>query len=236
MACGGHGTAPLVGHGRAEVVQDLHHRVVRRQHVAAEAADAVLEGGLGEQPQQDRPDPSALVVVEHRDRRLGNGRVVGQADVAGDADARVVRPGGVQRDPGHVVVVVDLGEVADLLVAELVQRRQEAPVARLRRQQGEPVAQPVLVVGPDRAHHDPGAVTQGELVGGRQLRPPSGPVGSVRPAGQPTIARRGVPGRTRTPGRWCGSRTGCRRRRARRRRRRRSRSRRQRSPGRRRRR
>ena len=66
------------------------------------------------------------------DPGLGDGGLVRLTDVARDADPRVIGVAPVERDDRLVVVVVDLGQVAQLLVAEVIDRPLEAQVARRR--------------------------------------------------------------------------------------------------------
>ena len=77
-----------------------------------EAADAFLAGPVRQQPHQLGAKAAPLPVVDDSDGDIGGLRVIGAPDVAGDAHAA---PAGViQRADRLVVVVVDLGEVAQL--------------------------------------------------------------------------------------------------------------------------
>jgi hypothetical protein len=79
---------------------------------AVKAADAFGAGAAGQLGQQLGAQPAALPVVDDGDGDLGGVRVVGVADVTGDTDAA---PAGVlQRAERLVVVVVDIGKVAQL--------------------------------------------------------------------------------------------------------------------------
>ncbi len=95
--------------------------------------------------------------------------------------------------PCHVIDVVDLGEVADLLVAQVLQRRQEASVPGLLRQPLETLSEAVLVLSKDRPHQDAGAVAEDELLRAGQL--------GARPHGQARSCHlrscRDVPARSR---------------------------------------
>ena len=99
--------ADEVGAGAAE--QRGHGRVVGRDQ-RGEAVDAFGAGAAGQLGQQFGAQPAALPVVGDGDGDLGCLRVAGVADVAGDADAAPA--GAVQRAERLVVVVVDVGEVA----------------------------------------------------------------------------------------------------------------------------
>ncbi len=125
-------------------------------------------GPIGRAPRAGSSRFLCPVLVEHRHRGLGDRRVLCQAHVACHCDARVGRSGEVERDPCHVIHVVDLGEAADLLVAQVLQRRQEASVPGLVRQPPETLSETVLVLGKDRPHQDAGAVAEDELLSAGQ--------------------------------------------------------------------
>ena len=61
-----------------------------------------------------------------------------------------------------MIVVVDVGEVGDVGLAELRHRREETLVSRLGAEPREAGDQTLTVVRPHRAHDDPGAVAQGD--------------------------------------------------------------------------
>ena len=61
-----------------------------------------------------------------------------------------------------VIVVVDVGEVGDVGLAELRHRREEALVPRLGAEPREAGDQALAVVRLHRPHDDPGAVAQGD--------------------------------------------------------------------------
>jgi hypothetical protein len=77
-----------------------------------EAADALLAGPVGQPGQQFGAQAAALPVVDDGDGDLGRVRVVAVPDVPGDAHAAPA--GVVQRAERLVVVVVHIGEVAQL--------------------------------------------------------------------------------------------------------------------------
>jgi hypothetical protein len=118
-----------------------------------------------EQLQQGRPGTSSLVLVHDDDRRFGCGRVVAHAHVARDADPGVAVC--IEPDPGEVIDVVDLCEVAEQRRAQLVHVSEEPPEASLRRQVGEAFDQEILVFGDDRTDEHPCPVLQGH---GRRVR------------------------------------------------------------------
>ena len=59
-----------------------------------------------------------------------------------------------------MVVVVDAGEVLQVALAQLRDRPEEPPVARLRAEALEPLNEPRTVVGLDRPDHHEGPVAQ----------------------------------------------------------------------------
>ena len=85
-------------------------------------------------------------------------------------------------DQRLVVVVVDLGEVRELRVAEPRLRREEAPVARLGAQALERLRQDGPVLGRDRAHEGGGPVAQ--------LDPLAGRLGTARRLSTAVVCRR----------------------------------------------
>jgi hypothetical protein len=86
-----------------------------------------------------------------------------EADEARDSDAATADR--IERRERLVVVMVDLGEVAQLRVAQLRKRREEAAIARLRAQAREARDQERLVGRLNGAHQDPGAVAQHQSPG-----------------------------------------------------------------------
>lgn len=78
-------------------------------------------------PQKRGPESATLPVVGDRDGELGLIRPVPRAHVTGNSDP--VTCGGVNRDKGLVIVVVDVREVRELLWRELRGRAEKAPVA-----------------------------------------------------------------------------------------------------------
>ena len=96
----------------AEVLEQREHGVVEREQPRVEVVDAVRPRPLGQAPQQLAAEAAALPLVDHRDGRLGGLGLVGQAHVAGDADALAGLR--VERAERLVVDVVDLGEVGEV--------------------------------------------------------------------------------------------------------------------------
>jgi len=143
---------------RADLLDQLQHGAVLGQDLGAEAADALGPGALGQTVQQRRRHALALPRVGNRDRHFGDLAVLGRADEARHADA-ALGPG-LDRHQSLVVVVVDLGEVGQLGLAQVAGRREEAPVARLRAEAPHPGRQLGPVVRPDRPHDDLAAVAQ----------------------------------------------------------------------------
>ena len=108
-----------------------------------------VAGALGQQREQDGSQSAALPVVHDGDRCLGDLRIVLAAHEPSHADGCAIV---VEGDERLVVVVVDLGQVAQRTTAELGHRTQEAPVPRLGREALEAVQEQLLVVRLDRAH------------------------------------------------------------------------------------
>jgi len=95
-----------------DVAQQSGHRRIAGRDQRGGAADAFGAGTLRQLSHQFGAEPPALPVVDDGNRDFGGLRVVGVADVAGDADTASV--GVVQCAERLVVVVVDVGEVAQL--------------------------------------------------------------------------------------------------------------------------
>jgi hypothetical protein len=93
--------------------------------------------------------------------------VVGQADEASDAEAdRLAVAVAVLADRAEreVVLLIDVAQVAQLVVGERGLRREEAGVARLGRELLEARAQERLVLGRDQAQPDRRAVLEGRAL------------------------------------------------------------------------
>ena len=89
-----------------------------------EALDVLLAGPLDEALEQLPAQAAVLPIVGDDDRALGD--AVADAHEAGYADGVVAL--WVDRQQGLVIVVVDVGQVRQLLIAELDQRGLEAQV------------------------------------------------------------------------------------------------------------
>src|SRR5262249_60101680 len=100
------------------VPQQTGHRGVVIGDQSGEAVDAFGSGAAGQPGQQLGAQSAALPVVDDGDGDLGGVRVVGVPDVAGDAHA--VPAGLIQSAERLVVVVVDIGGVAQLRRGQLI--------------------------------------------------------------------------------------------------------------------
>ena len=140
------------------------------QHPSAECADAVGDGARHEKLEKHRAQAYPLVVVDDGDRRLGYLRVLGVANVAGHSEPGMAGAVRVDRHPGEVVGVVDLGEVLQLAFVERRDRTEEAAVARLGREALQTIGEGGLVVGMYRTDQGVRAVAQGDQVFGGVFR------------------------------------------------------------------
>ena len=93
-------------------MEERLHRLVRAQHLGAEARDAALARRLGERRHEELAEPAALHVVDDGHGRLGGSGLVLETDEARDA-----HPLGVGGVRGHglgadrdVVPAVDVEE------------------------------------------------------------------------------------------------------------------------------
>ena len=102
-----------------------------------------LRRALRQRLQQQRPEAPFPPVVGDGDGGLREPRPVAQPDEA--RDSHTAAGDGVERRQRLVIVMVDLGEVAQLRLAELRQRGEEAAIARLRAQTREALGQERLV-------------------------------------------------------------------------------------------
>ena len=172
--------------------------------MAVNDADAGPAGRLGQVLEQDGGHAPAAVGVVDEERHLGLGPQR-PAVVAGDADHHVVAQG----DERHAVDVVDVGEVADLVVGQPRMGREVAEVDALGRLPLVEVDDAGAVVGTDRpdAHgaavgqHDVGvplgrvAVREGHLTVSSHVVHPAEANGAPGWRGSP----RAVPLRQRRP-------------------------------------
>ena len=126
-----------------------------------------------------RAEAPALPLVDHGHRGLGAGR---RRRAGRSGRRRPPPPVRVERDQRLVVVVVDLGQVAQLRLGELGDRGQEALVARLLAEPVERGDQRVLVGRLDRAHED----ARSRRAGAAGPASPAGSVNRLRePPGEP---------------------------------------------------
>ncbi len=144
---------------------------------------------LDERVEQPGAHAAALPVVGDHDGRLS--RALAGAHEAGHPHAL---PAGVKRHQRLMIVVVDLGQVVEVALAQRGHRPEEAPVAGFGRKSLEAVAQPVAVLGANGADLDPaaigqaggdGAITHGPIMGEwtSSIRAPGRRVGRRRERG-----------------------------------------------------
>src|SRR5438270_6304855 len=107
-AAGGRDGAP----GQAEAPDGCEHAGVVMEHGPAQTLDPLLRGPLGEAAQQRSPHAVSLPLVDDDDRPIGKATVLAVAHEAGDCDDGAAD----HRDERLVLVVVDLGEVPDLVL------------------------------------------------------------------------------------------------------------------------
>ncbi|CAB4907925.1 unannotated protein [freshwater metagenome] len=192
--------AVLVGAPRlvAGVQEHPDHAGVLAEHLGDEPGDAPLAGGGGQVLQQHRAQPASLVGVLDEEGDLG---VVGArvAVVAADADELLAQ----QDDEGHPVVVVDVGEPVEVLVAEPLHRPEEPVVAGLV---GAALHQPDDAVGVLRGDR---AQVHRAAVGGHHVGLPPGRRHRVR-RHRRVVGRGASHGGRPGPGRTAGRRRcGC---------------------------
>ena len=147
----------LYGPSRAEVLDQFEHLAVAREHERDEASYPLSAGAVGQQSKQRRAEAAPLVVVRDRDRDLGRLGIARPAHEPSHPDERSVCTDGDER---LVVVVVDVGQVAQHRSGEPLHRREEASVARLLRQSLEARTQGLGILRTDRPHGGARSVTQ----------------------------------------------------------------------------
>jgi hypothetical protein len=163
-------------HVRIEVPEHVHHRLVGGEHERGEALDPFLTGTRAQGLEQEGPQPPSLPVIDHGHGDLGGVGTAGVAHVARHSKPLAVCL--VGRDDRLVVVVIDLGQIAHHVRAELPGRHQEAPVARLRAEPLKAAQQQLAVLGAAaRSQADARPVAQldrrpaqAELIGARHRR------------------------------------------------------------------
>ncbi len=99
------------------------------EHQRGDAGDALGTCAVGKAAHEGLADSAALPGLEDCESDLGAVAALGVTDVAGDADASVAL--GIDRHERLVIVVVDLGQVAQLGGSQRPVRTQEAAVDRL---------------------------------------------------------------------------------------------------------
>jgi len=109
---------------------------------------------VDERVEQETPNASTVVLVDHRDGQIGAGGVCAGHDVSGDTDAEphavlidVGHPRGVFCDDGHVMRLVDVEEPIEKGVGQIGHAGEEAGGSRRRSQTREPGQECIAVVG-----------------------------------------------------------------------------------------
>jgi hypothetical protein len=115
-------------------VNERERAAVAVEHRGRERADPGALRSLAKGEQERAADPAALPCVDDRDRDLRDVEL-GAADVPRDADrsARDGRP----RDERFAVPVIDIGELVEVVRAQLVLDAKEALVSRGRTEAAE---------------------------------------------------------------------------------------------------
>jgi hypothetical protein len=115
----------------ADLVRDPHEepvtRVVADEHARREALDAYRSRSYGKALDQNPSDPMALPEIGDHECDLRLRGVLGIASEASDTQA--IAGGGVERDESLVLLMVDVGEVGELPLAEVVDLGEKAAVA-----------------------------------------------------------------------------------------------------------
>jgi hypothetical protein len=108
---------------------------------------------VDESVEQQMPDASTVVFVDHCDRHLGPGGVGIGRDVSGDADAEALgllvdvgHPRHVFGDDGHVTRLVDVEQAIEKESGQKRHASEETGDPRLRRKTSEPGRQCIAVV------------------------------------------------------------------------------------------
>jgi hypothetical protein len=141
---------------RAEPLEQPYRFLVLGEHDAREACDTLGARPFGELLEQRRAEAEALPAVAHHDR--GFRSLARHTHEPRDAGAGAA--GCVDRQARLVVVVVHIGQVLELPVVELAHGREEAAVARLLAELGEPGEQERRVAAFDRPDGDARAIGQ----------------------------------------------------------------------------
>src|SRR5690606_30076979 len=122
----------------------------------AEPLDAATAGVGREQLQQLGAHSPALMIVSDGERDLGGGRIVLQSVVATHSDDAVLS----ERHQRHPPLVIDRGEVLQLLWVEGPLHSEEPEVTTLRSEALEQVEHQLVVVGPDGPNRDSSPIPQ----------------------------------------------------------------------------
>ncbi len=137
-----HAFAELTHELVAGVAEDAHHRPVVVEHEGLKLGDPLQPGIYGEMLQKKRADAASLEVVLDEERHLGDPLValalVEEHVVPPDGD-HVVTLVGHER---HAILVVDVGEMAELVRGQVGLDLEEPPIDALG---ADPLEELVLV-------------------------------------------------------------------------------------------
>ena len=127
------GAPPAADQAGADVAEQSGHGRVSGVGQGGEAADSFLAGAVRQLSQQLGAQSPALPVIDDGDRDiLSRLRVVGIADIAGDAHAAAASPAPTARER-LMVVVVDIGEVGATPPPTVLSSRPGTASAAMRR-------------------------------------------------------------------------------------------------------
>ena len=139
------------------VREHLQHLAVLAEHVGLEFRDPVRIGDETQMFEQQRADAAALEPVENRERYLGAMRI-GAANVTADADKALASILSQRRGEADVILEIELGQALQILRRQVAPDPHESKIHGLLAESLEMLVQALLIVGPNRADSDRGAV------------------------------------------------------------------------------
>jgi hypothetical protein len=151
-----HLAAVVKGASRSEVSEKRDYCSIVRQGICGKCAYSLFARSLRQRFEQPGPHSASLPVVGDSHCRFGH--LVGGLDKARDSYS--VASVEVERNQSLVIVVVDLGEICELILAQMIDGTEETQIARLRSQALEALGKRVAITRPDRADFDSSAVGQ----------------------------------------------------------------------------
>ncbi len=150
-----------------ELLEGVDDGLVLPEHEGAERADTLGRGRARETLEEERAEPPVLVGVTHDHGDLGHIGLARGADAPGHAEGRLAGRRGVDGDPGDVVDLVELGQVAEESVAQGRDRPEEPVIARAAREAEESLGEPTLVVRADGTDADESPFAEPLVADGR---------------------------------------------------------------------